>query len=46
MFAIEGGDAGVGFDSRYFVLERVTLNFFSNITNGEEAMREVVLSHF
>ena len=46
MFAIVGGDAGVGFDSRYVVSERLTINILSNITNGEEAMRDVVLSHF
>jgi CubicO group peptidase (beta-lactamase class C family) len=45
MFSIVGGDAGVGFDSRYVVSERLTVNILSNITNGEEAMREVVLSY-
>lgn len=46
MFAIEGGDAGVGFDSRYVMSERLTINLLSNITNGEEAMRDIVLDHF
>lgn len=46
MFAIVGGDAGVGFDSRYIVAERLTMNILSNVTNGEEAMRDVVLSCF
>jgi CubicO group peptidase (beta-lactamase class C family) len=45
MFAIVGGDAGVGFDSRYIVPEKLTINVLSNITNGEEAMRDVILSH-
>jgi CubicO group peptidase (beta-lactamase class C family) len=43
MYALVGGDAGVGFDSRYVVSEKWTINILSNITNGEEAMREVVL---
>jgi len=46
MFAIEGGDAGVGFDSRYIVPENVTINILSNITNGEEEMRELILSYY
>jgi len=46
MFAIVGADAGVGFDSRYVVQEKLTINILSNITNGEEDMRDVVLSHF
>jgi CubicO group peptidase (beta-lactamase class C family) len=46
MFAIVGGDAGVGFDSRYVVAERLTMDILSNVTNGEEAMRDVVLSCF
>jgi len=45
MFWIVGGDAGVGFDSRYTVAEKLTVNILSNITNGEEDMREVVLHH-
>jgi CubicO group peptidase (beta-lactamase class C family) len=46
MFAIVGGDAGVGFDSRHVVAEKLTINILSNITNGEERIRDVVLSHF
>ncbi len=45
MFWIVGGDAGVGFDSRYVVQEKLTINILSNITNGEEDMRDAVLSH-
>lgn len=45
MFAISGADAGVGFDSRYVVREKLTINILSNITYGDEAMRDVVLSH-
>jgi CubicO group peptidase (beta-lactamase class C family) len=43
MFHIEGGDAGVGFDSRYLVQEKLTINILSNITNGENPIRDVVL---
>ncbi len=43
MFSIEGSDAGVGFDSRYLVPEKLTINILSNITNGENAIRDVVL---
>ncbi len=46
MFSIVGGDAGVGFDSRYIVPENVTINILSNITNGEEEMRELILSYY
>lgn len=45
VFAIVGGDAGVGFDSRYFVQDRLAINILSNITNGDEEMKEVVLRH-
>ena len=41
MFAIVGGDAGVGFDSRHIVSENLTINILSNITNGEEKMRNL-----
>jgi hypothetical protein len=46
MFSIAGGDAGVGFDSRRLVAENLTINILSNITNGENAIREVVLGFF
>jgi CubicO group peptidase (beta-lactamase class C family) len=45
MFAIVGGDAGVGFDSRYYLQERLIINILSNITNGNEDMKEVILRH-
>jgi len=45
MFAIVGGDAGVGFDSRYYLQERLIINILSNITNGNEEMKEVILRH-
>jgi CubicO group peptidase (beta-lactamase class C family) len=43
MFSIVGEDAGVGFDSRYLPRERLTINILSNITNGENGIRDVVL---
>jgi CubicO group peptidase (beta-lactamase class C family) len=46
VFWIEGGDAGVGFDSRYFPQRKLTINILSNITNGETGMRDVVLDFF
>lgn len=46
LFAIAGGDAGVGFDSRYMVDQQITSSIFSNITNGEEELREVVMDFF
>ena len=46
MFLISGSDAGVGFNSRYLVQEKLTINILSNITNGEGAIRDVVLGHF
>jgi len=45
MFAIVGGDAGVGFDSRYYMQERLIINILSNITNGNEEMKDVILRH-
>ena len=43
MFSIVGSDAGVGFNSRYLVPEKLTINVLSNITNGENAIVDVVL---
>jgi CubicO group peptidase (beta-lactamase class C family) len=45
VFAIMGGDAGVGFDSRYYLQERLIVNILSNITNGNEEMKAVILHH-
>ncbi|RPI87363.1 MAG: class A beta-lactamase-related serine hydrolase [Chloroflexi bacterium] len=46
LFEIAGSDAGVGFESWHVVPEKLTINILSNITNGEEAVRKAVLSHF
>lgn len=43
MFSILGGDAGVGFDSRYLPEAEITVNILSNLTNGEEHIRRVLL---
>ena len=45
MFAIVGADAGVGFTSWHLVQDRLTINVLSNITNGDEDVKEVVLRH-
>jgi CubicO group peptidase (beta-lactamase class C family) len=44
MYSIVGGDAGVGFDSRYLLTKDIVINIFSNITDGEEEMRNYILS--
>lgn len=36
----------VGFDSRHLPQEELTINILSNVTNGENAMQQVVLSFF
>ncbi len=46
MYSIMGGDAGFGFDSRCLVQEKLTINILSNITNGENDIREVILGFF
>jgi CubicO group peptidase (beta-lactamase class C family) len=43
MFSIVGEDAGVGFDSRYLPQDQLTVNILSNITSGEDAIRDVIL---
>jgi CubicO group peptidase (beta-lactamase class C family) len=43
MYSISGGDAGVGFDSRHLQTEKLTVNILSNITDGEAAIRDVLL---
>lgn len=43
LFSIVGGDAGVGFDSRYWVGEKMSVSLLSNITNGEEGLRAVIM---
>jgi len=42
MFYIQGGDAGVGFDSRYIPEKELQISIISNRTDGEEKIREVI----
>jgi len=44
MFYIQGGDAGVGFDSRYIPEKELQINIISNTTDGEGKIREVIYS--
>lgn len=46
LFSVVGGDAGVGFNSRYFVGQQISISLLSHITNGEEDLREVVMAFF
>ena len=46
LFVIVGGDAGVGIDSRYLVKQKITVSILSNITNGEEEVRQVIMDFF
>jgi hypothetical protein len=46
LFSIIGGGARVGFDSRYFVGQKISASILSNITNGEEDLRQVVMDSF
>jgi len=43
MYFIVGCDAGVGFDSRYFLKEDLTVSVISNISEGEESMVDLIL---
>jgi CubicO group peptidase (beta-lactamase class C family) len=45
VFWIVGGDAGVGFESRYLVADRMIINVLSNTTNGDEDMKEFIFRH-
>jgi CubicO group peptidase (beta-lactamase class C family) len=40
-----GGDAGVGFDSRYIPEKDIQVTIISNLTDGEEKIREVIFFH-
>lgn len=40
-----GGDAGVGFDSRYIREKNLGITVISNITDGEEQIRKVILDY-
>lgn len=42
-FSIVGGDAGVGFFSRYYVNRDTTISVLSNTTNGEEQIVKCII---
>jgi len=44
MLFFNGGDAGVGFDSRYIPEKELGFTVISNLTNDEERVRAVILS--
>jgi CubicO group peptidase (beta-lactamase class C family) len=44
MYFIVGGDAGVGFDSRYIPEKDLQITIISNTTDGEEKIRDVIYS--
>lgn len=44
MWFIVGGDAGVGFDSRYIPETELQITIISNKTDGEEEVRDVIYS--
>jgi len=44
MVFFNGGDAGVGFDSRYIPEKELQVNIISNFTDGEEEIRKVILA--
>ena len=43
MYSIVGGDSGVGFDSRYLVNDKLTINILCNVSDGEEEIRKVII---
>jgi CubicO group peptidase (beta-lactamase class C family) len=45
MFFFVGGDAGVGFDSRYIPEKQLQINIISNKTDGEEKIRDTIYSN-
>lgn len=45
MVFFQGGDAGVGFDSRYIREMDLGITVVSNITDGEEQVRKVILDY-
>jgi CubicO group peptidase (beta-lactamase class C family) len=45
MLFFVGGDAGVGFDSRYIPEKELQITIISNITDGEEKVRDTIYSN-
>lgn len=46
MYYFVGGDAGVGFDCRYFPQRDLQITIISNKTDGEEKIRDVIYTNF
>ena len=46
VFIINGSDCGVGFESRYYPDSELTINIFSNITDGEVEMVKYIFDQF
>jgi CubicO group peptidase (beta-lactamase class C family) len=44
MYYIVGGDAGIGFDSRFLPGCKLTINILANLTNGEAEMRRTIMN--
>jgi hypothetical protein len=42
---MQGGDAGVGFDSRYIPEKELQITIISNITDGEEIIRDTIYTY-
>lgn len=45
IFKIVGVDAGVGFESSHLPQKKITITVFSNVSGGEQAVREVIGNH-
>jgi hypothetical protein len=45
MYFFVGGDAGVGFDSRFIPEKELQMSIVSNITDGEEKIRDVIYTN-
>ncbi len=45
MYFFVGGDAGVGFDARYFPEKDLQITIISNKTDGEEKIRDVIYTN-
>lgn len=44
-YFIVGGDAGVGFDSRYYPEEDLIVNILTNLSDGENEIRDILIKH-
>jgi hypothetical protein len=46
VYRIVGSDAGVGFESRMHVDEKMVINVLCNVTDGEELVRQAIREYF